>query len=150
MLSFHQDPRGIAPGGEVCHREIFHDMEPTGLPAWTRPACPRCTASGCSASTRRSATRAGTAPLVCLAAAAATRTPRGTLSSDGLDAAGARVEDVVAITSLHMDVRDIPRVRELLGERCPQAWSAAGATGFASLESRHAFRALARRRSAAE
>ena len=147
VLSFHQDPRGIAPGGEVYHREFFHDVEPTGLPAWTAAGTPALYRLGMLGQYQAigDASRDGS-PLVCLAAAAAHADAAWDAVERGLDAAGARVEDVVAITSLHLDVRELDAVDDVLRARCGDdlpVWSAAGVTGLADEQNRHAFRVLA-------
>jgi hypothetical protein len=58
-----------------------------------------------------------------------------------LGVAGARRDDIVAVTLLHKDVRALEDARATVGSRCAPALTAAAVTGFSRLESMCAIRA---------
>jgi enamine deaminase RidA (YjgF/YER057c/UK114 family) len=135
VLAFHQDPRGIAPAREVAEAEIFSGALPTWVPAGV-PAVYRFGMLG--------QYRAIACPgLVAVTAEAGSAGAAWELVTERLRAAGAGPGDVVSITSLQKDARDIAAARELVTGECAAAWSAAAVTGFADEESQHAFRVLA-------
>jgi enamine deaminase RidA (YjgF/YER057c/UK114 family) len=64
----------------------------------------------------------------------------------GLAAAGAATDDVVAVTSFHMDMRDLDVVRDVMLARCGRdapVWTPAGMTGFSDERAVDTLRVLA-------
>jgi enamine deaminase RidA (YjgF/YER057c/UK114 family) len=156
LVSFHQDPRGIAPGAELYRDEFLPDLHPADPPAWTAAGMPALYRLGMLGQYQAiaDAGHAGLS-LVCLAAgpntaesdAAAQAHAAWDAVERGLAEAGAGVGDVVAITSLHLDVRELGAVEDVLRVRCGDdlpVWSAAGVTGFADERHRHSFRVVAK------
>ena len=156
VLSFHQDPRGIELGAAVYRDEFLPDLQAAGPPAWTAAGAPALYRLGMLGQYQAIVDAGRDDPaLVCLAAAgsdAATADPAAGAHAAwdaverALEAADAQVDDILAVTSLHVDVRDVDTVGEVLRVRCGNqlpVWSAAGVTGLADERHRQSFRVLA-------
>jgi len=149
LLSFHQDPRGIEPSGDVVLREF---VSSGARPCWTAVSAPAMLRFGMlgeyAALACPGLVSASSAPAI--RGEAGGREGRIHDACDALDAtlarAGASPSDRIAITSFHKDVRDLDMVGVVLRGRYGghhPIWTPVGMTGFPDPDAPHCLHALA-------
>jgi enamine deaminase RidA (YjgF/YER057c/UK114 family) len=148
VVSFHQDPRGIAPATCVYDGEFFTAADSAARPSWTTAATPGLYRHGmliqiqAMADRRRASARGGTGGTATTAESPTAGTPSlitiaveppPSVAGQGpaaqaqaawrsleeeLGRRGAGIESLVALTSYHKDIRDLTVLREVIVSRC--------------------------------
>ena len=151
LLSLHQDPRGIDEARDIFANDAFADVGLSRRPLWVAAGVPATMGLGMLGQYRAIADPGGSLAVF------HAEPPRSALGADpgekveqALDQLertlrdrGLSLSQVVAIESLHEDMRALPEVaiaiRDRFRDDCP-AWTAIGVTGLGDVGTAHSLR----------